>query len=354
MAEFYDWERTLSYDADVTMIVGARGIGKTFGLRKRFILDWLKDGSRFMELTRYKNELFGVTDGYFNRVEDEPEFKDLIFKTDSRYAYAAYKEDKDRNGKVAWQVIGYFGALTDAQRMKKRTYYKVRRIVLDEAIIERTDRYHKYLPNEFSTLANVVDTVSRERADTDSLRPRVYLLGNACDIKNPYMGAYHVSTQLRFGYRWYNHKTFLLHYVDPGEYEGEKLRGTVAGRMIAGTSEGSVAASNLFVTESDEFVCRKPQNARFVFGIVCNGSTFGVWADVDGGAYHVTSKCPKRSTRPIYSLTRDDYSVNYIAARRADPAMQSLIEMWYMGLVRYESVDVKQGFAEILELFGVR
>ena len=31
MAEYYDWHKTLSYDADVTMVIGARGVGKTFG-----------------------------------------------------------------------------------------------------------------------------------------------------------------------------------------------------------------------------------------------------------------------------------------------------------------------------------
>ena len=46
MADFYDWNKTLSYDADVTMVIGAKGIGKTFGLRKQCIKDFLRDGSR--------------------------------------------------------------------------------------------------------------------------------------------------------------------------------------------------------------------------------------------------------------------------------------------------------------------
>lgn len=353
MADFYDWSKTLSYDADVTMVVGSRGVGKTYGLRKQFIKDYIKDGSKFVELTRYKNEIFGVSDGYFNRVENEPEFKEYVFKTDSRYAYIAQKKKKKQT-KEDWHVIGYFIALTDAQRMKKRTFDKVKRIVLDEAIIERTDRYHTYLPNEFSTLANIIDTVSRERADTDSVRPRVYLLGNACDISNPYFAAYHVTTNLKFGYSWHNGKTFLLHYVDAGEYATEKLEGTVAGRMMAGTVEGKVAAKNQFITANSEFVRKKPGRATFVFGIVCNGKKFGVWVDMQQGNYHISNKIPKNTTRPIFSLTRDDYSVNYIAAQKAHPAMKTIIEMWYLGLVLYDSTQIKTDFMEILELFGVR
>lgn len=62
MPKYYDWEKTLSYDADVTMVIGARGVGKTFGLRKQCIKDFLRDGSRFVEVTRFKNELSGVSD----------------------------------------------------------------------------------------------------------------------------------------------------------------------------------------------------------------------------------------------------------------------------------------------------
>ena len=74
MADYYDWHKTLSYDSDVTMVIGPRGIGKTFGLRYQCIKDFLKDGSRFVEVCRFKAELSGVSDGYFNRLQDMPEF----------------------------------------------------------------------------------------------------------------------------------------------------------------------------------------------------------------------------------------------------------------------------------------
>ena len=352
MADFYDWEKTLSYDADVTMVIGARGLGKTFGLRLRFIRDWIRDGSRFVEVCRFKNELSGVSDGYFNRVERE--FPDYLFRTDAKYAYISEKGDKNEKEKQVWHIIGYFCALSDAQALKKRTFDKVRRIVLDEAIIERSDRYHTYLQNEFTKLANLVDTVSRERADTKSLRPRVYLLGNACDISNPYFAAYRVSTDLQFGYTWYRNKPFLLHYVKSDSYGREKLDGTVAGRMMAGTQEAEVAAGNTFQVTSSDFVERKPKRAKYMFGIVVNSKRFGVWVDLQEGLYHITGKIPNGINKPVYSLTASDSSVNYVMARRAEPVMKSFSEMWYLGLVRYESVAVKVDFNDVLNLFGIR
>lgn len=362
MAEYYDWHKTLSYDADVTMVIGARGVGKTFGIRTQCIRDWIKDGSRFVEVVRFKNELSGVADGYFNRTGEQEEFSKYIFRTDARYAYIAEKpteeegEEKDqKKKKVAWHIIGYFIALSDAQRMKKRTFDHVRRIIFDESILERSDRYHNYLPNEFGILANLVDTVSRERADTKGLRPRVYLLGNACDLSNPYFAVYGVGTDLRFGYRWYAQKTFLLHYVDSGEYAKEKLEGTVAGRMMRGTSAAKVAIENEFVGVGTEFVKPKPSRAKFSFGIKCEGKSFGVWVDVQGGLYYVTNKLPKDSEqRTIFALTADDNRVNYIAAKRANKTLSYFAEMYYLNLVRYDSVQTKSDFRYVLSMFGIR
>ena len=367
MAEYYDWHKTLSYDADVTMVIGSRGVGKTFGLRMQCIRDWIKDGSRFVEVVRYKNELSGVSDGYFNRVGDQPDFDDYIFRTDARYAYIAKKPEENEaendtkipKQKVEWHLIGYFIALSDAQRMKKRTFDHVRRIIFDESVLEKTDRYHHYLPNEFGVLANLVDTVSRERADTDGIRPRVYLLGNACDLANPYFAAYKVGTDLKFGYRWYANKTFLLHYVDAGEYAAEKLTGTVAGRMMQGTSAAKVAIANEFIGVSKEFVSRKPSRAKFSFGIVCEGKKYGIWVDVTGGYYYVTSTLPKDAgkpdfPKPIYALTADDNRVNYIAASRATKTLSYFSEMYYLNLVRYDSVQTKADFRVVLAMFGIR
>lgn len=365
MADFYDWHRTLSYDADVTMVIGARGVGKTFGIRTQCIRDWIRDGSRFVEVCRFKNELSGVSDGYFNRIGAQSEFDNYIFRTDARYAYIALKpkedksnenedESKKKKQKINWHLIGYFIALSDAQRMKKRTFDHVRRIIFDESILESSDRYHNYLPNEFGILANLVDTVSRERADTKSLRPRVYLLGNACDLSNPYFAAYGVGTDLKFGYRWYANKTFLLHYVDAGEYAKEKLTGTVAGRMMQGTSAAKIAINNEFVGVTSEFVRRKPTRAKFSFGIVCEGKEFGIWVDLQGGYYYVSSKIPNNTTKPIFALTADDNRINYIAAKKANKTLTYFSEMYYLNLVRYDSVQIKSDFREVLAMFGIR
>lgn len=352
MADYYDWQKTLSYDADATMVIGARGIGKTFGIRKQCINDFLKDGSRFCEIVRYRNEIYDVAKDYFGRLSKLPEFSGYEFKSDTRYAYIAEKPEEGQ--KARWQLAGYFVALTEGQKLKKKTFDKVRRMIFDEAVIDRNDRYHRYLPHEYMVLADMVDTVSRERADTKSLRPRIYLLGNACDISNPYFAAYGVGTDLRFGYRWYAGKTMLLHYCDPGEYAQEKASGTVAGRMFSNTNEGKVSVSNEFIHLDSSFIKKKPKRAKFSFGIRLNGKDYGIWMDESEGMYYVARKIPANTPKPVFALTRADNTINLIAANRADAAMKYVESMYYYGLLRYENETVMNDFGEVLSIFGIR
>lgn len=359
MANFYDWHKTLTFDADVTMVIGARGIGKTYGLRKQCIKDFLKNGYRFVEVCRYKKELSQVADGYFGRLAEDPDFANWMFRTDTRYMYIAdnvegMKDEKGNPVKPTWRKMGYFFALTDGQQMKKRTFHNVRRIIFDEGILERSDRYHRYLPNEFMSLANCVDTVSRERADTDGVKPSLYILGNACDIANPYFQRYHVGTDLEYGYRWYDRKRMLLHYVRDDEYSQEKMQGTVAGRMMGGDFGGTVASLNEFEIMDDSFVKRKPSRAKFSFGIVCNGKRYGVWNDYTDGWVHVTESIPHGMDSRTYTLTASDSRVNYIMATRLDKVMQSFMKMYWAGIVCYEDLQTKMDFQEILTMFGVR
>ena len=301
--KYYDWERTLSYDADVTMVIGARGIGKTFGLRIQCIRDFIRDGSRFCEIVRFKNSLSVVSDGYYDRLSMLPEFDGYVFKTDSRYAWIARKPESEGK-KPMWRKAGYFVALSDGQIKKMVTFNGVRRMIFDEAILERADRYHKYLPGEYGSLAKLVDTVSRERADTDGIRPRVYLLGNACDLAN--------------------------------------------------TEAGMVASRNMFVHADTSFVRPKTKNAKFSFGIVYVGERFGIWYDQRDGYYYVTDSIPNNTGKPVYSLTRDDLTINYVAATNLGTTMGYVRDMYTYSLLRYQSEDLMMLFGEVLQLFGIR
>lgn len=346
--EYYDWSRTLSYNADVTIVIGARGIGKTFGLRLQCIKDYIRDGSTFVEVCRYKSELGPITDGYFSRLDSF--FDGYIFKTDGRKGYIAEKPEEGK--KPVWDTLCYFIALTDSQNAKKRTYNNVRRIIFDEAILEAFDKHHHYLTREYTKLANIVDTVTRERPDSTS-RPHLYLLANAVDLINPYFIQLGINRLPGFGFTWYRGKTVLLHYVDPGDYAEAKLSETLSGRMIAGTLEEATAARNVFEIHGMDLIAKKPKAATFELGFMDGGRALGVWADYNNGYYYVNGKIPKNTARPVFSVTREDATANLLAARRASNWMHALCESHYANIIRYDSQATMHRFLDMLQKFGL-
>lgn len=351
---YYDWDKTLSYDADVTMVVGARGVGKTFGLRLQFIRDWIRDGSRFVEITRYKSEIPDVARNYFDRMTELGMFPEYVFRTDSKTAYIAVKPE-DSDGKPDWQVIGYFVSLTEMQKTKKRTFTNVRRLLLDEATVDMSDRYHGYLSHEFELLANIVDSCTRERADDDAKRrPHVYLLSNACDLVNPYFVRYGVDRVPPEGYSWYGGKTFLLHYLRNAGYAESKRADTVAGRMLQGTAEERVASFNDFGNGHTDFVEPKPPYCDFYFGFIWRSARFGVWYDQLSGNFWITGKIPNNTSASVFALSRADNRINLMMVKRSNRALRQLVDLAVYNQLRFDTVARREQFYEVLSLFGMR
>lgn len=357
--KFYDWGDTLTKDAYMTFVCASRDVGKTYGLRKQCVRDFLKDGSRFVQLVRFKTDLAPVSNGYFDKLQQEPnvEFPGYIFKTDTSAAYIAKKPEDGE--KPEWRIIGYFGALSQMQQFKQRTFADVYRILLDEAIIDRSvARFQHYLPNEYYVLSQMVDSVSREvPGEPRRHEPRVYLMANALSMRNPYFAVMGIRKPPKFGKTWYSipgvGKRLLLDYAEPTSYTRARRTETVAG-ALASLAEGSEAAlDNEFADASGLFVGKKPPRAKFEFAIKGRGHRLAVWSDEREGYLYVTAKLP-RDASPLYALTNDDGEFNALFAKRNESAMRYLLEVYQYGLVRCDSDGTRQALADCLALYGLR
>lgn len=355
--DFYDWDETLRYDAALTMVVAVRDVGKTYGLRKRFIKDYLKDKSRFGQLVRHKTALPTVTAGYFEKVGRE--FPGYTFKTDSRQAYIARKPT-DPDEQPQWEVMGYFAALTQMQQIKEATYTDVYRVTMDEAIIDPAlSQYTRYLPREYYLLTQAFDSMTREAVDAEGNAlprkhaPRLYLMANGLSMANPYFSMMGIRKPPPFGKSWYQGKTVLLDYVEPKRKDRRRKEVTVAGKLASLDPLSSGALENEFVDASGLYVEDKPPRAKCQFAISYQGRRYGVWEDVREGMAYVTDGAPANAD-PVYTLTNRDGEFNAILAARNEPVMRYLLELYRYGLVRVDCDGTRGALGECLALFGLR
>lgn len=350
---FYDWDATMSRQTgtqgEICLVLGAKDIGKTFGLRLKCIRRFLSRGELFCEICRTENEIKAVAPGYFNKIVELGFFKGYVFKAEKKCGYIARRPKEGE--KPEWRLICYFVALSSFQAEKKRTFQRPRRFIFDEAVIDSKDRYHRYLPDEFFIFANLLDSISRQQPK-DDYAYNVYLLGNAVDLTCPYLRYLGIDKLPGFGYRFYKNKTVLLHYVEPWDADDRRAY-TLVGRMLEGHDESKIVFDNEFSDTTGREIARKTSNARYRFALVWAKMRFGIWIDGKRGIWYVTSKVPKGAEN-VYALAKKDSSIDFQMIQRAHPLCEMLVKIYYIGGLRYESAHLREAFFEVLSFLGVR
>lgn len=353
MPKYYDWQATMSRqtgtNGEICLVLGAKDIGKTFGLRKKCIERYLKAHEIFCEICRTQSEADQVAPNYFSKIQAEGFFKGYEFKTEKGCGYIARKPKDD--GARKWELICYFVALSAFQKEKRRTFQFVKRFIFDEAVIDVKDKFHRYLPDEFLILANILDTVSRQQPGDDK-HYYVYLLGNAVDLTCPYLRHLGIDKIPEFGYSYHKHKTVLLHYVEPWDAEDRRAL-TLVGRMLEGNDESKVIFDNEFQDTTGREIAKKSSNSHYRFCLKWGCLSFAIWIDDKRGIWYVTSKLPKGADN-IYTLAKKDSTVDYAMIEKASPLMKLLVKIHYIGGIRYESAHLREAFHEVLSFLGVR
>ena len=336
--QFFNWGPVLSRQAPITMVVGARGLGKTYGLRKACIEQFLKKDVCFVEVSRFKSEQKQVQRGYFDRVGSE--FPGVEFEVRGSEGFA-WRGKTSEKGKKVWERVCYFVSLTELQTTKKRTFDRVKNILFDEAVIDRGDRYHRYLPNEWELLAGLIDSCSRERGDS-KLHPQLFLLGNAVDLSNPFFQRIGLMEAPQTGYHWFLKKLFLLVVPEAKEYSKAKESQTLAGRMLAGTAAGEAANWNHFSNEFEGVIAKKPSTARFEVGLRWKDQSFGLWFDDCEGRYYINGSIPRGGK--TLALSIGNVAVNTPLVQKNASFLKSIVSLASIDGLRFESLGLRSQF----------
>lgn len=136
---YYNYNRILSYNVPVNVLIGERGVGKSYGAKKYVIDQYKKKSHQFLYLRRYENELKSV----FNKDSKNPhDFFDDIKKDYPNIELEAKNKKFYYNN----QCFGIAKRLTEVQDLKSGTYEHIKTIIIDEYPIEKNKRY--YLPDE--------------------------------------------------------------------------------------------------------------------------------------------------------------------------------------------------------------
>lgn len=308
---YYNPSKMLSHNRILNYVIGARGIGKSYSMKEHVIKQFLKDGSQFIYLRRYKPELKKIKN-YFNDIS--PSFPGHTFMVVGREL------------KIDGKLAGYAIPLSSWQSEKSNAYPKVTTIVFDEFIREKDNS--GYMPNEVPALLNLMDTVFRDRENV-----RCICLSNAVSVVNPYFLYFNLVPDIHQRYNKY--KDILIEIPNSHDFSTERRKSRF-GRLIDGTEYGDMSLDNDFVNDSSVFIEKRDKDSKFVFAVVYNGLTLGVWV-TENVMYLCTEFDPK--SKKIFAMSADDLDENalLLTTWKNNYYLKKLVSAFLGGKLRFDN-----------------
>jgi len=344
MTEFsyYNFDKVYSMNARYNFVVGARGVGKSYGKKVKGIKAGIEKGHEFIYLRRYKEELKSAKTAFFADIGAG--FEDYDFRVEKHYAQYSHIKLRDEK-KRPWITIGYFFALSQGQSFKSTPFPKVRTIIFDEFIIEKG--MVQYLPNEAEVFLNFFNTVDRSQDKT-----RAWFLANSVSITNPYFIKYGIEP--KEGEEWikkFPSKTTGRHFIVCHFPNSEQFQSEVAttefGQFILASDPdyADYAVGNAFKDNHNNLLARKLPNAGYVYSLETKSGTFSVWRDWSVNKWYIQESRPKQED--LYTLLPEKMSEGKTLLFYSDKQLQMLRAGFKNECVFFDKAKTRNAFIQI-------
>lgn len=345
---YYNYKKLFSYNAVLNFLVGGRGLGKTFGAKRKGIADNIKHGHEFIYLRRYKEELKAARATFFADVADKfPEWEFRINGNEGQRAKRVKRlkgeSDKDyvkRTSKREWVTVCYFIALSVAQSQKSVSFPKVTLIIFDEFIIEASVNT-PYLKNEVTAFLNFYNTVDRNQDKT-----RVLLLANSVSIMNPYFSRFDIRPDMLPEISTSHNGFICCHFPEASDF-ATSVYNTRFGKFIAGTEYADYAVGNQFKDAHEKLIEEKTANAKYKYSLETEYGIFSAWYDMTTGTWFIQSKRP--GNERLLTLLPSAMEKGKIVVTYTEPVVRGLRAAFNRGDVVFDKPSTRNAFVPIFD-----
>lgn len=237
------------YDYHIKPIIGARGIGKTYGISKKIIKNYLYDDEKFIWIRDNENALKKLLAN-----DGEEFFKDI------RKMFPG--KEFSTNGEVAFlekNVIGYFMPLSTYYNYKGCPYGDIKTVVFDEFIKEKAQKGDKYNALRFM---NTLETIGRTRTDYN-----VYMLSNALDRNSDFFDIFGIKID-SYGIYKNKEKGVVLQYAQNSVEYDRAHNNSIVGKLIKGTIYEETIMNNTFLGDDNIYYTKKPPKSTLLMILV--------------------------------------------------------------------------------------
>lgn len=334
MGFYYNFDKLFSYNALINIVIGERGVGKSFNAKVAVLKNFLKTGEQFIYLRRYKTELDSALVTFWDDLQANGYFEDNVLKVKKSKMLTTFTCDGE--------ICGYAVPLSTANILKSTAFPKVKTIIFDEFILDVASGTYKYMKNEPQMLLDVMETVFRLRDG------RVLMLGNYINFFGcPYVAYFDLDLPYNSEFRTFKDGAIVVNYIKNQAYRDAKNQSRF-GKLIEGTVYGDYAINNQSLRENTVFIGKRPANSKFYVHLIVNGSHYGVWSGIDGYLYISEKYDPSASQK--YACDFDDHTEQTIFLNmRENWYLKYCLKAYKQGWLKFENQKIK---SDIISLFN--
>lgn len=329
---WYSADKLLTYNCLFNFVMSNRGGGKTYDFKKRAIRNFLKNGSQFIYIRRYKTELKKISK-FFNDIVKNNEFPNHKLEVKGWDFYC--------DGKL----FGCAMALSNSLTQKSTSFPDVTLIGFDEFAIPPKGSLH-YLSDEVSTFLEAYETIARMRDNV-----RVIFMANSISVINPYFLYWNIQPDKNKRFNKYNHICVEM-FTDDTFIKMKKQ--TQFGQIIDGTDYGRYAIDNEFAFDNDYFIDKRSPNSKFQCAICFNNHNIGFWFDFREGKVYASKKYDP-DTPFMFAITTSDFKPNMMLIKNARKSyyLNNIITAFQNSYLYFEDQQIKNLCYDIMRLLCV-
>jgi hypothetical protein len=362
-SDYYSLHDVLSRNAMWNFILGARGLGKTYGAADYVLKKWLNKKWEFIYLRRTEEEVKKAKISFWNDMAQK--YPQYVFRNEGMLLqvcldpYEAQEVTGDKKDghtvdtgyrtlrkKLKWETCGYIIALSTAGALKSMPFPNVHTIIYDEIFPTAHGNVGQYLSGETELFQEFYSTVDRWQD-----RVRVLALSNATNVANIYFSTYNIDAE-------HQNKAIQLYAkgyiaVEIADYKGfsSKVKNTRFGALIRDTEYGQYAIDNEFRNAHSELMGELDKRRdSYNYTIITNMGTMHIWSHPDSD-FNTCAICTSIAPNHIRARTTVTSKVSPTCPLLSlrDALSKRLIQAYRGGTMRFESAEQQAIF---MDLFG--
>lgn len=348
---FWSAKRCLTYNKPVIVVTGTRSVGKSTGVAIFCLVDFIKNGHKFMYIRRRQRDTYKTCKTFFaNAVVIINKYTDLHIEA-LRFNRGKYQIafEKDAEDNFIWIECGMAAPLSEEEELKSSVFSEYCTIIYDEFISKDPNKYLGTRDNpdmEWNSLMSLYQTVDRGVDTPFRNETRIFLLGNKSTIYNPICLSIGLADYVVSGAHFVSPKDKLWVWEDVDGVDVTAQAEESFAYQLSSEDVKNYAYHNLG-NDATTFI-KRPKVAVYLCTVKLRGGLYGVMRDADYNFYIDKAK----EGYAVISLDVASHDGNdlYMVIRwRESPYLMALSSAYRRGALYFGTGKIQAAFLKYLE-----